>query len=248
MSPLPRVNRFFGGAAPAGAVPVRSAAISPSPKAAKKAAEPRRESPFSVLGEDAAFVLVDDVAVPRFSKMVKNMGLDLLDRRRTAAGQAPSSPSAQTSQQSGPRLFQPSQTAPQPMGPPANNQQRPVSVLPVPTVKKESTPAPSAVQGFRVVGDRTNRIVFLNLADLGLSPGTPSLRLGDQELVPIDGLSSTSAGLLSSSGTSVESPRESFSGRFSASSDRLSALEPASTKADGFRDALAKMSTTHQQG
>ena len=48
------------------------------------------------------------------------------------------------------------------------------------------------VQGFRVKGDTTNRVIFLNVADLGLSLGEGQLRIGNSELIPVEGLTSFS--------------------------------------------------------
>jgi len=93
---------------------------------------------------------IDGVQVPKFSKMVKNMGLKLLHRDETS---------------------------------------RPVTEL-VNKVLQEEAVAQPAVQGFRVKGDSTNRIIFLNLAELGLEAGT--FKLGDSELVPVRGLTSFS--------------------------------------------------------
>jgi len=94
---------------------------------------------------------LDGIQVPKFSKMVKNMGLQLLHRDESS---------------------------------------RPVDEL-VNTVLRDEAAAQPAVQGFRVKGDSTNRIIFLNLAELGLEAGT-AFKLGDKELVPVRGLTSFS--------------------------------------------------------
>ena len=160
------------------------------------------------------------MTVPRFSKMVKNIGLTLLDPRRRGAAAVAAG---------GDRDSLPGSSL---LADTADNRQRPTAPPPFVVnrgqVEKKDlppslpSPAPAVVQGFRVVGDRTNRIVFLNLGDLGLSPGTSSLRLGDQELVPIEGLLSSPASLASTA--SPTRPHQ------------------------GFQDAVAKMSETQQRG
>jgi hypothetical protein len=161
-------------------VPVdRRQPLEPSSPAAKSAS--------SGLGEDDAFVLVDSVAVPRFSKMVKNMGLSLFDQR-----QAQSRPALPTDPRGNSGASSPSPAnRPSPTSRPSPQLTVTADNVPVTPGPPPAASTPAVVQGFRVVGDQTNRIVFLNLADLGLSPGAPSLRLGNQELVPIDGLLST---------------------------------------------------------
>ena len=88
---------------------------------------------------------VSGVAVPKFSKMISNRGLNLLTRDETA----------------------------------------------VPVEKMEDVraalPAAPAIQGFRVKGDPSNRVIFLNVAALGLrGDATGMLKLGNMELIPVD--------------------------------------------------------------
>ena len=88
---------------------------------------------------------VSGVAVPKFSKMVSNRGLNLLTRDETII--------------------------------PVEKMEEVVAAAP---------PAP-AIKGFRVKGDSTNRVIFLNVAALGLQEGSGGLlRLGDMELIPIE--------------------------------------------------------------
>lgn len=240
----PRPNRFFSGAAPAGAVPVQPVA------------SPLKPASSAPADQDAAFVLVDSVVVPRFSKMVKNMRLSLLEERKAAAGSRSSTPALtpSPSKRPGPRLFQPAAEVDLPEVPPRSKiQRKPVQVRPVATAAEEAVqpPPPLApiVQGFRVVGDTNNRIIFLNLADLGLSPGVPFLRLGDQELVPIDGLVTSGESASSSpEGLLPRSPTGSLTAGLLGPSRRPAAKETASPRTGGLRDNAAKVSETQQQG
>jgi hypothetical protein len=198
--------------------------------------EPSPPAVSSGLGEDDAFVLVDSVAVPRFSKMVKNMGLSLFDQR-----QAQSRPTLPTDPRGNSGASRPS---------PANRPSPASRPRPQLTVTADNgpitpvaPPSPAVVQGFRVVGDQTNRIIFLNLADLGLSPGAPSLRLGNQELVPIEGLlsSADSSPLSSPPRSEVGSPVGSlFERREPTVADR--------PRTSLLHDAVEKMAKTQQRG
>merc|ERR1711887_159376 len=65
--------------------------------------------------------------------------------------------------------------------------------LGAPQVVKQSKVEP-AVQGFKVKGDTSNRIIFLNIADLGLTSSSDKpIKLGNSELVPVDGLTDFSS-------------------------------------------------------
>ncbi len=209
----------------------RRPSLEPSPTAAKSAS--------SGLGEDDAFVLVDSVAVPRFSKMVKNMGLSLFDQR-----QATSRPTLPTDPRGNSGASRPSPSnRPSPASRPRPRLTVTTDDAPITPAAPLAASSPAVVQGFRVVGDQTNRIIFLNLADLGLSPGAPSLRLGNQELVPIDGL------LSAADSSPLSSPPRSEAG--SPVGSLFERREP--TVADRPRtsrlhDAVDKMAKTQQRG
>jgi hypothetical protein len=128
-------------------------------------------------------VVVDNIEVPRLSKMVKNSGLRLLQNDQLTPGTVSTNSVDNVDDD---------------------------ALLPViPLAKLESsivedsieshapTPLPPVhatkriVQGFRIKGDSSNRIVFLNLEDLGFGNHAHTLRIGANELVPIDGLLSS---------------------------------------------------------
>eukprot|EP00088_Acartia_fossae_P018694 TRINITY_DN207_c0_g1_i9.p1 TRINITY_DN207_c0_g1~~TRINITY_DN207_c0_g1_i9.p1 ORF type:complete len:967 (-),score=290.80 TRINITY_DN207_c0_g1_i9:120-2987(-) len=111
---------------------------------------------------------VDGVHVPKFSRMVKNAGLRLLaqDDRSVKAEEIAAPPRSRSRQQD----------------------TRSRGRKPTAPLAKFTSPE-SQVQGFRIKGDHTNRIIFLNVADLGLkSAGSSSLKLGNSELIPVEGL------------------------------------------------------------
>ncbi len=130
-------------------------------------------------------VVLDNIEVPRLSKMVKNSGLRLLQNGQPRPGTVSSNS--------------------------VDNFDDDALLSPViPLAKLESlitedniefqaaTPLPPVratkrrlVQGFRIKGDSSNRIVFLNLEDLGFGNHAHTLRIGANELVPIDGLLSS---------------------------------------------------------
>ena len=153
--PLPRPSqqRFFGGQVP-GAVEVR-----PS-------------SNLSTV-QDKDKVEVGGIQFPKFSKMIKNTKLNLLQVDESARAVAP--------------LVD--EVLPRTLAAAKPRTETPISKSPV-------------IQGFRVKGDTTNRIIFLNIADFNLSAGSGSLKLGDSELIPIEGSTGLTgaAGPVTSSG------------------------------------------------
>ena len=107
-------------------------------------------------------VEVDGIKVPMFSKMVTNIGLKLLQEPASHSTQ-----SLEVRERSKDRARA--------------------------SIKKQGRKDPEpVVQGFRVKGDTTNRVIFLNVADLGLSLGEGQLRIGNSELIPVEGLTSFS--------------------------------------------------------
>merc|ERR1719233_229384 len=94
-----------------------------------------------------SMVEVEGVEFPKFSRMVKNTGLRILaeDERAIPVEAIVPQPSRSRTSVARPRT------------PPRRHQ--------APQVVKESKPEP-AVQGFKVKGDTSNRIIFLNIADL----------------------------------------------------------------------------------
>merc|ERR1740131_9077 len=105
--------------------------------------------------------------------MIKNTGLSLLaeDERAVPVEAIVPPPSRRRTSQARPRT------------PPRRHQQHQA-----PQVVKKSKAEP-AVQGFKVKGDTSNRIIFLNIADLGLTASNDRpIKLGNSELVPVDGL------------------------------------------------------------
>ena len=118
--------------------------------------------PTQVRLDLGSMVDIDGVQVPKFSKMVKNLGLNLLPE-----------PARQPIQSLEARER-------------SKDQAR--SSIQLNNIKD---PKP-VVQGFRVKGDSSNRVIFLNVADLGLTLGEGQLRIGNSELIPIDGLTSFS--------------------------------------------------------
>jgi hypothetical protein len=172
----PASNSFFGRPDPPNAVRVGGAQFtaSHSKQATSEAVPP---TTFRRPGG----VVVDNIEVPRLSKMVKNSGL---------------------------RLLQNDQLTPGTVSPNSVEDFVDDALLPpvIPLAKLEiedsiesqpATPLPPAraakrlVQGFRIKGDSSNRIVFLNLEDLGFGNHAHTLRIGANELVPIDGLLSS---------------------------------------------------------
>jgi hypothetical protein len=138
-----------------------------------------------------ATVLIDDVEVPRHSKMMKNSGLRLLQGGRRPDLSPPAdqhSPDLRDEETTNYlREDDDSVTIGGYSG---------VSAT-VATSSHQEVTGP-LVQGFRIKGDRNNRIVFLNLADLGLEPGTvfgQNLKIGAKELIPVEGLLSPIEGI-----------------------------------------------------
>merc|ERR1712142_622927 len=120
-----------------------------------------------------SMVEIDGVEFHKFSRMIKNTGLSLLveDERAVPVEAIVPPPSRRRTSQARPRT------------PPRRHQQHQA-----PQVVKKSKPEP-AVQGFKVKGDTSNRIIFLNIADLGLTASNDRpIKLGNSELVPVDGL------------------------------------------------------------
>merc|ERR1712142_998855 len=120
-----------------------------------------------------SMVEIDGVEFPKFSRMIKNTGLSLLaeDELAVPVEAIVPPPSRRRTSQAKPRT------------PPRRHQQHQA-----PQVVKKSKPEP-AVQGFKVKGDTSNRIIFLNIADLGLTASNDRpIKLGNSELVPVDGL------------------------------------------------------------
>jgi len=119
-------------------------------------------------------VKVKDIQVPKFSKMVKNIGLRILpsDERSIPVEE----------------IVFPSRSNPRT----SDVRQRQQKLAPRKNIQQ--TPEP-AVQGFKVVGDRSNRVIFLNVAELGLTLGPGrTLKLGNSELVPVDSTSADPIG------------------------------------------------------
>merc|ERR1711887_517566 len=119
-----------------------------------------------------SMVEVEGVEFPKFSRMVKNTGLRILaeDERAIPVEAIVPQPTRSRTSVARPR------TRPSPRRHQA------------PQVLKKSKPEP-AVQGFKVKGDTSNRIIFLNIADLGLTASNDRpIKLGNSELVPVDGL------------------------------------------------------------
>merc|ERR1711922_32727 len=124
-----------------------------------------------------SMVEVEGVEFPKFSRMVKNTGLRIFaeDERAIPVEAIVPQPSRSRTSVARPR------TRPSPR----RNQ--------APQVVKKSKPEP-AVQGFKVKGDTSNRIIFLNIADLGLTSSSDKpIKLGNSELVPVDGLTDFSS-------------------------------------------------------
>jgi len=119
---------------------------------------------------------LDGIQVPHMSKMIKNTKLNILQ---------------QTSQ------FVEKELSKEELNTRAYNQ---ADVYP--TVKPKSydieEPVEPNVQGFRVRGDSSNRIIFLDVAELGFNIDSGSLKLGNSELIPVDGasISTPNAGAL----------------------------------------------------
>jgi len=109
---------------------------------------------------------LDGIQVPHMSKMMKNTKLNILQ---------------QTSQFVENELYQDE------LNIRAYNQAN----VQHPTFKPNTVeePVEPNVQGFRVRGDSSNRIIFLDIADLGFNVDSGSLKLGNSELIPVDGLS-----------------------------------------------------------
>ena len=156
-----RPSNFFANARNIDVIPIREPAVQQS----------GRQDPFQRFsGNPRSRVKVEDVEVPRFSKMVKNVGLRILaeDEHAVPAREIafPSRTNPRTSITQHGR----------------NRQNAPVT--------RKPTPGPGpAIQGFKIKGDTSNRIIFLNIAELGLkyTEGN-TLKLGNNDLVPVDGL------------------------------------------------------------
>merc|ERR1719283_531215 len=119
-------------------------------------------------------VQLDGVQVPSKSKMIKNHHVNLLPNYEHHISENKISPTS---------FNQPDQslsTARRPIGA-SKSYSKPAEITPVKS---------SVVQGFRVRGDTSNRIVFLNVDELGFNVDAGSLKLGNSELIPVDGLTS----------------------------------------------------------
>jgi hypothetical protein len=126
-------------------------------------------------------VVVDNIEVPRLSKMVKNSGLRLLQNDQPTPGTISTNSVDQVDDDT---LL--------PVIPLAKLE----SSIIEDSIESQATPLPvratkRLVQGFRIKGDSSNRIVFLNLEDLGFGNHAHTLRIGANELVPIEGLLSS---------------------------------------------------------
>jgi len=128
-------------------------------------------------------IQLDGVQIPSKSKMVKNHHVNLLpnyEHRIPGSKESPTSFNQPDQSLSTARRPTATFTARRPTGA-SKSYSKPV----------ESTPVKSSVvQGFRVRGDTSNRIVFLNVDELGFNVDAGSLKLGNSELIPVDGLTS----------------------------------------------------------
>ena len=140
-------------------------------------------------------VNIDGIEVPMFSKMVKNRMLNLLQQdskdhfpnsaRQVEVDGIKVPMFSKMVKNIGLKLLQ------EPASDPTQSLE--VRDRTRSSLKKLGRKDPEpVVQGFRVKGDTTNRVIFLNIADLGLSLGEGQLRIGNSELIPVEGLTSFS--------------------------------------------------------
>merc|ERR1712142_1244508 len=128
-------------------------------------------------------IQLDGVQVPSKSKMVKNHHVNLLpnyEHHIPGSKESPTSFNQPDQSLSTARRPTATFTARRPTGA-SKSYSKPAEITPVKS---------SVVQGFRVRGDTTNRIVFLNVDELGFNVDAGSLKLGNSELIPVDGLTS----------------------------------------------------------
>jgi len=52
--------------------------------------------------------------------------------------------------------------------------------------KPKASPKKSIIKGFRIKGDKSNSVLFLDIVELGFEQGSGSLKLGSSELIPVD--------------------------------------------------------------
>merc|ERR1711872_532148 len=128
-------------------------------------------------------IQLDGVQVPSKSKMVKNHHVNLLPNYEHHIPGSKESPTS---------FNQPDQSLSTARRPTATfTARRPTGASKSYSKPAELTPVKSSVvQGFRVRGDTSNRIVFLNVDELGFNVDAGSLKLGNSELIPVDGLTS----------------------------------------------------------
>jgi len=128
-------------------------------------------------------VQLDGVQVPSKSKMIKNHHVNLLPNYEHHISENKISPTS---------FNQPDQSLSTARRPTATTTaRRPIGASKSYSKPAEITPVKSSVvQGFRVRGDTSNRIVFLNVDELGFNVDAGSLKLGNSELIPVDGLTS----------------------------------------------------------
>merc|ERR1712142_431279 len=128
-------------------------------------------------------IQLDGVQVPSKSKMVKNHHVNLLpnyEHHIPGSKESPTSFNQPDQSLSTARRPTATFTARRPTGA-SKSYSKPAEITPVKS---------SVVQGFRVRGDTSNRIVFLNVDELGFNVDAGSLKLGNSELIPVDGLTS----------------------------------------------------------
>merc|ERR1712212_1220957 len=128
-------------------------------------------------------IQLDGVQIPSKSKMVKNHHVNLLpnyEHRIPGSKESPTSFNQPDQSLSTARRPTATFTARRPTGA-SKSYSKPAELTPVKS---------SVVQGFRVRGDTSNRIVFLNVDELGFNVDVGSLKLGNSELIPVAGLTS----------------------------------------------------------
>ena len=137
-----------------------------------------------------ATVRIDNIEVPRNSKMTKNLGLRLLQNDiPVIAERNKLSGFGDVELEPAPVLIEEDDT-------PAKKEASVDASVASASAESDITAAIPVVHGFRIKGDRTNRIVFLNLADLGMEHAhSRTLRIGANELIPVDGLVSSIEGI-----------------------------------------------------